>query len=103
GRRSGCRFLLAANEDALLAHLDLDRARFAALIGGLDLRRRLARQRDLLLGLGGGAVLLAQVVEQTGLVLLGELVAGLLDVDTGRGELLDERARRHLELGSELF
>src|SRR6185436_8125986 len=49
------------------------------------------------------AVLLAQVVEETRLVLLGEVVAHLLRGDARRGELLDERPRRHLELGRELF
>src|SRR4029079_4182205 len=37
------------------------------------------------------------------LVLLGELVAGSLDVDAGGGELLKQRPGRHLELGCEMF
>ena len=38
--------LLAVDEHALLAHLDLDRARLAARVGLLDLGGLLARQRD---------------------------------------------------------
>jgi hypothetical protein len=37
----------------------------------------LARQRDALLGIALSAMLLAQVIEEPRLVLLGELVAGL--------------------------
>ena len=97
------RLVLAPDQHALLAHLDLDRARLAARVGGPDLGRLLARQRDALLRLGQRAVLLAQVVEQARLVLLGQPVADVLAAHAGRGELLDERARRHLELGRELF
>ena len=57
------------HEHALLAHLDLDRARLAGRVGLLDLAGLLARQRDLLLRLDG-AVRLAQVVEQPRLVRL---------------------------------
>src|SRR5205085_5885714 len=48
GILGGRRDLVALDEGALLAHLDLDRARLAARVGLLDLARRLARQRDLL-------------------------------------------------------
>ena len=40
-----------STKHALLAHLDLDRARLAGRVGGLDLGRLLARQRDALLRL----------------------------------------------------
>ena len=75
---AACDFFLAPDQHALLAHLDLDRARLAGRVRRLDLRRLLARQRDPLLRLRRSAVLLAQVVEQARLVLLGELVAFLL-------------------------
>ena len=42
------RDLVALDEGALLAHLDLDRARLAGGVGLLDLAGRLVRQRDLL-------------------------------------------------------
>src|SRR4029079_1055434 len=87
GRRLG---LVALDEDTLLAHLDLDRPRLAGGPGGLDLARLLTRERDLLLRLAGRAVLLLQVLEQLRLVLLGQVVALLLAVDTRLGKLLDE-------------
>ena len=101
GRSGG--FIFAANQHALLAHLDLDRARLAGRIGGLDLRGLLARQRDALLGLGRGAMLLAQVIEQPGLIDLGELVALFFRGHSGGGELLQQRAGGHLEFRCELF
>src|SRR5262249_49766521 len=52
--------VLTPHEHALLAHLDLDGARLAAGVCGLDLARLLARQRDALLRVTLGAVLLAQ-------------------------------------------
>ena len=83
--------LVALDEHALLAHLDLDRARLARGAGRLDLGRLLARERDLLLRLAGGAVLLLQVLEQLGLVLLGQVVAFLLAGDARLAELLQQR------------
>ena len=100
GRR---RDLVALDEGALLAHLDLDRARLAARVGLLDLARRLARQRDLLaLAARGGAVRGAQVVEQARLVALGDRVAGRRLADAGRLQLLEQRRGRAIELGGEL-
>ena len=83
GRRSGRivharRDVVALDEGALLAHLDLDRARLAAGIGLLDLAGRLARQRDLLALGTAGAVRGAQEVEQALLVGLGQRVVGRL-------------------------
>ena len=49
GRRRGRLAFVTADEHALLAHLDLDRARLAGGIGGLDLGGLLAHQRDALL------------------------------------------------------
>ena len=60
-----------------LAHFDLDGARLAGRVRFLDLGGLLARQRDLALRLGG-AMRLAQVLEQPRLVLLGQRVLGLL-------------------------
>src|SRR5450759_906714 len=90
------------DENALLAHLDLDRACAPGAVGGLDLGRRFARQRDLFLRCQA-AVLLAQIVQQTGLVLLGELVALLLAGNARGGELLQQRARGHFHFGRELL
>ena len=61
---------VSLDENAFLAHLDLDRACPAGTVCGLDFGRLLARQRDLLFLLLA-AVLLAQVVEQARLVLFG--------------------------------
>src|SRR6185295_17642784 len=69
GRRGDLR-RVALHEDALLAHLDLHRAVLAARVGLADLARLLARERDLVLGLGR-AVGLAQVFEQPRLIALG--------------------------------
>src|SRR5262249_21492464 len=67
---------VALDEHALLLDLDLDGARLAARVGALDdLGGLLARERDLVLGLGG-AVDLAQVLEELGLVLLRQHVLG---------------------------
>src|SRR6185312_8312947 len=49
------------------------------------------------------SVLPAQVIEQAGLVLLGELIAGFLGRDPCRRELLEERRGRHLEFACELL
>src|SRR5581483_8337213 len=96
-------FFVALHEHALLAHLDLDGACAPRGAGCLDLGGLLARERDLLLRFANGAVLLAQVVEQLGLVLLRQHVAGILAGKTGPPELLQQSARRDLELARELF
>ena len=97
------RFLVALHEDAFLAHLDLDRAGLAHRSRGLDFRGLLARQRDLLLRLAGRTMLLPQEFEQLGLVDLGQLVAFLLAGNARPAELLQQRDRRDLEFGRELF
>jgi hypothetical protein len=76
GRRF-CRFrrdeIVTLDEGALLAHFDLDRARFAARVSLLDLGGFLAGHRDLLLfALVGGAVGTAQMVQQLILIILGQ-------------------------------
>jgi hypothetical protein len=74
--------VVALDEDPLLAHLDLDRARLAAGIGLLDLAGALARQRDLL-ALGASVPCdCAQVLEQALLVGVGQRVVGRLLGDT---------------------
>src|SRR5262249_31408204 len=94
---------VAPGRDALPVHLCLDRACLAAGVGLLDLRRRLARQRDLLaLGRGRGAVRRAQELEQALLVVLGQRVVGRLLADAGRLQLLEQRRRRAVELRGEL-
>src|SRR5207237_3868296 len=62
------RGIVALDERALLAHLDLDRAGLAARVRLLDLAGRLAGQRDLLALAPVRAVRGAQVVEQPLLV-----------------------------------
>ena len=93
---------VALDEHALLAHFDLDRARASRAVRRLDFGRLLARERNLLFQLHP-AVLLAQVVEQSCLVLLGELVAFLLAADAGSGQLLEQDARRHFQFGREFL
>jgi hypothetical protein len=64
GRHFVGRRVVALDEGALLANLDLDRAGLAARIGLLDLAGRLAGERDLLALAAGRAVRGAQVIEQ---------------------------------------
>src|SRR5207245_9773638 len=79
GRRGllGSGRFVALDEDALLAHLDLDGARLAGSIGLLDLAGGFARERDLLaLTAAARAMRRAQEVEQAFLVRLGQRVFG---------------------------
>src|SRR6185369_9063342 len=95
--------VVALDEGALLAHLDLDRARLAARVGLLDLAGRLANEGDLLALAGrGGAVCRAQMVEQARLVALGQRVVGGGLAHAGRPQLLEQRRRGAVELGGEL-
>jgi len=96
------RRVVALDEDALLAHLDLDRARLTAGIGLLDLGRRLLRQRDLLALGAGGAVRGTQELQQALLVGLGQRVVERLLGDAGRMQLLQQGRGRAVELESEL-
>jgi hypothetical protein len=97
------RRVVALDESALLAHLDLDRAGLAARIGLLDLAGRLACQRDLLaLAARGRAVSRAQEVEQALLVRLAERVVGRRLLDAGRLQLLEQRSSRAIQLGCQL-
>ena len=93
---------IALDENALLPHLDLDRARTPGAVRRLDFGGLLAREGDLLFQLEP-AVLLAEVVEQACLVLLGKLVAFLLAADAGCRELLQQDAGRHLQFGREFL
>src|SRR5207248_1319603 len=103
-RRNGLSdFFVTAHEHALLAHFDLDRARLAGRIGRLDLRCLPARERDSLLAVASCTVLLAQVIEQARLVLLGEPVSFALAGDARRCELLQQRAGGHFQLSRECF
>jgi hypothetical protein len=91
---------LALDEDALLAHFDLHRTGTALGIGGLDFRGLLASQGDL--GLRLVAVSTAQVLEEPGLVLIGQCIADPLLADAGLAELLEQRGDGHLEFIGEL-
>src|SRR6185369_8298472 len=77
------RDVVTFHEDALLAHLDLDRACLAGRVGLLDLGGRLLREGDLLALAAAGAVGVAQVVEQSLLVCLGQRVIGRRLGDAG--------------------
>jgi hypothetical protein len=97
------RRVVALDEDTLLAHLDLDRARLAAGIGLLDLAGALARQRDLLALAGRRRAMRgAKKLEQTFLVGLGQGVVGRALAQAGRLQLLEQRRRGAIELRGEL-
>ena len=66
--------LVALDEHALLAHLDLNRARTPGGVGLLDLAGALARERDLLTLGCGGAMRRPQERQQTLFVTFGEHV-----------------------------
>ena len=94
--------LVALDEGALLAHLDLDRARTAGGVGLLDLGGRLLGQRDLLALGVDRAVAGLQEAEQALLVGLGERVG---DGSLGHAralELVKQDFGRLLELVREL-
>ena len=92
------RDIVALDEDALLAHLDLDGARLAAGIGLLDLAGRLAHQRDLLALGAAGAVRAAQEFEQALLVGFGQRLAGRRLGNPGRLQLLKQCGRGAVQL-----
>ena len=93
---------VALHEHALLAHLDLDRARLARGVGLLDdLAALLARERDLVLRFHR-AMGLAQVFQQPCLVALAQRILGSVLVDAGRAKLLEQHRGRHLQLAREL-
>ncbi|MGF6466349.1 hypothetical protein QFZ89_001507 [Paraburkholderia youngii] len=94
--------LVAADERALLAHLDLNGASFARRIGLLDLRRMPARQRDLALVGIVRAMRLAQVIEQTRLVRLGQVVVFARFLDARCLQLLEQHASRHFQFRGKL-
>ena len=92
--------LITLDERALLAHLDLDRARTACGIGLLDLTGGFLDQRDLLAL--GCAMAGLQVGEQLLLVRLGQcILRGSLD-HPGSLELLQEGFRRFFEFSGKL-
>ena len=93
--------LVALDEDALLADLDLHGTRAAGGIGSLDLAGLLARQRDLRLR-RGFTVGSPQVFEQACLVLLGEQILCSLLLDARFLELLEKDGCRHAQFAGEL-
>jgi len=99
----GFRHVLAditLDQDALLAHLDLDGTGAAMRIGGLDFRRLLAGQGDL--GLGLVAMRTAQIVQKPGLVLIGQRIAGPFLADASLAQLLEQGRDRHFEFNGKL-
>ncbi len=93
---------IAANERALLAHLDLNGTSLTRGVGLLDLRRMPFRQRDLALVRISRAVRLAQVVEQTRLVRFGQGVVFARFGDARRLQLLEQHACRHFQFRGKL-
>ena len=97
------RGVVALDKGALLANLDLDRARLARSVGLLDLGGRLLGQRDLLaLGASNGAVRGAQKVEQPLLVAFAQCVVGGRLGHTGGLQLFEQGRGRAVELGGKL-
>ena len=94
--------VIALDEHALLANLDLDRAGLARSVGLLDLAGALASQRDLLAISTDCAMRLAQEFEQAFPVGIGQRVVGRTLRDTSRLQLLEQRPGRTVELGCEL-
>ena len=88
------------DENALLAHLDLNGPGAPVRIGRLDFRCLLAGQRDL--GLRLVTMRPAQVFKQPGLVLVGQRIGAGLLADTGLAQLLEQGRFRHLEFNGEL-
>ena len=92
---------VALDVGALLAHLDVDRARAALGARELELALRLALQRDLArrgiaLALAA-AVAAAQVRQQLELGIVADAVVGAVDLDAGLIELHEQPVDRHLQ------
>ena len=94
--------VVALDEGALLAHFDLDGAGLAARIRLLDLAGRLAGQRDLLALAPGGAVRVAQVVEQPLLVCVVQRVVGRRLGDACGLQLFEQRCSGAIQLRCKL-
>ena len=97
---------LALDVGALAAHLDIDGARAALRARELQLRLRLAAQRDLARrGVGlrvVAAVAAAQMRQQLVLRILADHVLGAVDLDPGLIELLQQPIDRYLQHLGEL-
>jgi hypothetical protein len=104
GRRLGARLgrVLALDEGAFFAHLDLDGARLAARIGLLDLGGGFLHQGDLFAVARSGAVAGLQVGEQLLLVDLGEPVGSAGLGHACGAQLVEQDGRGFLEFGGEL-
>ncbi len=94
--------LVTFDEDALLAHFDLNGSSLARRVGLLDFRRVPAGQRDLALVRIGRAVRLAQVIEQARLVRFRQSIVLARFLDTGRLELLEQHPSRHFQFRGKL-
>ena len=88
------------DQHPLLAHLNLHRTRLALRILRPNLGGFLARQGDFCLGLCG-TMRATQKIKQSGLVLLGQLIAGVVLGHACFLQLLKYRFRRHFQAGSE--
>ncbi|MCY1531381.1 hypothetical protein D9M68_666050 [compost metagenome] len=83
--------VVALDEGALLAHLDLDRAGTTGGVGLLDFAGRFLDQRDFLAFTARGAMAGLEVAQQLLLVRLGDRVGSRVFGHPGRGELLQQR------------
>ncbi len=102
GRSRRRRRLVALDEGALLADLDLDGARLAAGISLLDFAGRFPRQRDLLALGTGRAVGGTQVIEQPLLVGVGQGIVRRRLADPCRLQLIEQCSSGAVQLGGEL-
>jgi len=103
-RRSRCLgdFVVALDEGALLANLDLDGARAARSVGLLDFRGRLFDQGDLLALATRSAVGGLEMVEQRLLVGFGHDVRGSGLAHAGSRQLLQQQGSGFVEFIGEL-
>ncbi len=89
--RRGRHFFFALDEGALLAYLDLNRARAPSGVGLFDLRGRLLHQGDFLALTAGGAVAELEVLQQHLLVGIGQPIGTRYFRHTGGAELLQQQ------------
>lgn len=94
--------VVALDERALLAHLDLNGASLTRCVGLLDLRRVPASQRDLALVAIGRTVRLAQMIEQTRLVRLRQRIVLARFLDARCLQLFEQHTSRHFQFRGKL-
>ena len=95
------RLVIAFDEGALFAHLDLDGSGTARGIGLLDFGGGFFGQGDLLALTRGGAVAGLQVAQQALLVVFGNRVGTRPLFHAGAGQLLQQQGGRFVQFGGE--